>query len=277
MIESTHHAAWRKYARVLVIGVQSTLVYRSNFLFRAVVSLVPLMGTLHVWRAIYAGKSEGASIGGYTLSAMISYYLMVNVVDALTAVAEDDWAIAGDIREGRISQFLLRPMNYLTYRLCLYLSGRAIYTTVALIPVILFTLWLRRDFYWPNHSFTYVLFPLAVFLGGLMQFFIAYMVALLAFWILDVSTFIFIQFAFEYLASGHLFPLDLLPPSVATLLRLTPYPYLTFFPASVYLEKLSPPELAAGFAFQAAWLLVLFGAAQALWSRGIRRYSAFGG
>ena len=35
--------------------------------------------------------------------------------------------------------------------------------------------------------------------------------AMLAFWVLEVSTFIFILFAFEYIASGHMFPLDILP------------------------------------------------------------------
>ena len=35
--------------------------------------------------------------------------------------------------------------------------------------------------------------------------------AMLAFWVLEVSTFIFILYAFEYIASGHLFPLDILP------------------------------------------------------------------
>ena len=124
-----------KYLHVLSIGVQNTLVYRVNFLFRAAFGLVPLMGTLYVWRAIYAGKADGELIGAYTLSGMVSYYLLVNFVDALTAVAEDDWQIAADIKDGNISQFLLKPIDYLAYRLCLYLSGRAIYTSVALVPV----------------------------------------------------------------------------------------------------------------------------------------------
>ena len=120
-----------KYLHVLSIGVQNTLVYRVNFLFRAAFGLVPLMGTLYVWRAIYAGKADGELIGAYTLSGMVSYYLLVNFVDALTAVAEDDWQIAADIKDGNISQFLLKPIDYLAYRLCLYLSGRAIYTSVS--------------------------------------------------------------------------------------------------------------------------------------------------
>ena len=54
---------------------------------------------------------------------MISYYLLTTVVDALTAVNEDDWQIAADIKDGNISQFLLKPIDYLWYRLCLFLSG----------------------------------------------------------------------------------------------------------------------------------------------------------
>ena len=55
---------------------------------------------------------------------MMFYYLLVAVVDVLTAVNEDDWQIAADIREGNISQFLLKPVDYLWYRLCLFFSGR---------------------------------------------------------------------------------------------------------------------------------------------------------
>ena len=55
---------------------------------------------------------------------MISYYLVVTIVDMLTAVNEDDWQIAADIKDGNISQFLVKPIDYLTYRLCLFGAGR---------------------------------------------------------------------------------------------------------------------------------------------------------
>jgi ABC-type uncharacterized transport system permease subunit len=81
-------------------------------------------------------------IAGYALSQMISYYLLTTLVDAFTAVAEDDWQIAADIKDGHISQFLIRPINYLGYRFTLYLSGRSIYTVVALVPVGIFLFFL---------------------------------------------------------------------------------------------------------------------------------------
>jgi ABC-2 type transport system permease protein len=267
----------RKYLHVLGIGIQNTLVYRVNFLFRAALGLIPLMGTLFVWRTIYGDKAPGELVGSYTLAAMVSYYLLVTFVDALTAVAEDDWQIAADIKDGNISQFLLKPVDYLTYRFCLYVSGRAIYTTVALVPVAIFA-WAQREYLvGPADLTATVAFIGSTLMAGLLQFFIAYTSALLAFWVLDVSTFIFILFAFEYIASGHLFPLDLLPPLLTKLLMLTPYPYLCHFPVSVYLGRVTGADLWQGLAIQALWVGLGYGLARFVWSRGIRRYSAAGG
>src|SRR5438067_430759 len=66
----------RKYWHVINIGIQNTLVYRVNFLFRAVFGLIPLMATIFLWRTIYAGKASGDAVAGYTLAQMTSYYLL---------------------------------------------------------------------------------------------------------------------------------------------------------------------------------------------------------
>jgi ABC-2 type transport system permease protein len=266
-----------KYLHVFGIGIQNTLVYRVNFLFRALFGLIPLAGTLFVWRAIYAGKEPGDTVGAYTLAQMVSYYLLVTLVDALTAVAEDDWQIAADIKDGNISQFMLKPLDYLWYRFCLYFSGRLIYTSVALVPVLAFIFYLRSYFVWPADLSTLLLSLLSVFMAGCIQFLMAYTMALLAFWVLDVSTFIFIQFSFEYIASGHLFPLDILPETLARVLQFTPYPYLLYFPVSVYLGRVEGSELVFGFFMQTLWLLAGYALARWIWQRGIRKYSAVGG
>ncbi len=265
-----------KYLQVLRIGIQNTLVYRVNFLFRAAVGLVPLTGTLYLWEAVYAGKG-GTQVGGYALSQMISYYLLVTLVDAFTAVAEDDWQVAADIKDGNISQFLVRPIHYLAYRFWLYLSGRAVYTAVALVPVGLFLFCMREHLVAPSSGLAAAAFVASVGMAAMLQFLIACTMALLAFWVLDVSTFIFIQFALEYIASGHLFPIDILPGWLAGALMLTPYPYLLHFPVAVYLGRVDGGELGRGMAMQAAWVAIAFVLLRTVWARGVRRYSAVGG
>jgi len=265
-----------KYLHVINIGLQNTLVYRVNFLFRAAFGLIPLMATIYLWRAVYAGK-DNPSVAGYTLAGMISYYLLVTVVDALTGVTEDDWQIAADIKDGNINQFLLKPMDYMGYRLCLFLSGRLIYMAVAVFPVGLFILVQREYFVSPANLEALILFLASMFMTALLQFFMSYTMAMLAFWVLEVSTFIFILFALEYVAGGHLFPIDILPPALASFLKFTPFPYQLFFPVSVYLGRVQGAELWQGFAIQAFWTLFFFFLARWVFSRGIRKYTAVGG
>ncbi|MBN8488488.1 MAG: ABC-2 family transporter protein, partial [Burkholderiales bacterium] len=241
-----------KYRHVLSIGIQSTLVYRVNFVVRALFGLVPLLALILLWRAIYEGRTD-PSVGGYSLAEVVTYYLVVNVVVALTAVTEDDWQIAADIRDGRISQFLLKPIDYLAYRLCLFAAGRLVYTAAALIPTGLFLFMQREHLLAPASGLHLAAFGVSLVLTALLQFFVSFTMALLAFWVLEVATFIFILFAFEYVAGGHLFPLDLLPPVLQTVLGYTPFPYMLFFPVHVYLGRVEGWELARGLGVQALW------------------------
>src|SRR4051812_9630337 len=183
---------------------------------------------------------------------MTSYYLLVTVVDVFTAVSEDDWQIAADIKDGNISQFLVKPINYLSYRFCLFFSSRLIYMAVAAIPLTIFIFCFRHYFYLPPDFATLGWFMVSVVLTALLQFFTSYAMAMLAFWVLEVSTFIFILFAFEYLASGHLFPLDILPPALEKALFYTPFPYQMFFPVSIYMGKTTGNALAQGLIIQTA-------------------------
>jgi ABC-2 type transport system permease protein len=267
----------KKYWHVITVGMQNNITYRFNYLARTLFGLIPLTAVLFLWRTIYAGKQPGDLVGTYTLAQMISYYLMVTVVDALTAVNEDDWQIASDIKDGNISQFLLKPVDYLWFRLCLFLSGRLTYMAVAVIPLTLFFVYLREFFVFPADWVTFGCFLVSLLLTALLQFFLSYMMAMLAFWVLEVSTFIFILYAFEYIASGHLFPLDILPAGLEKALYFTPFPYQLYFPVGIYMGKVTGMELARGLVTQLAWVLLAFGLARFAWARGIRHYSAVGG
>ena len=267
----------KKYLHALNIGIQNNLAYRFNFFARALFGFIPLIALLSVWRTIYAAKEPGATVGPYTLGEMISYYLLATIVNALTAVHDDDWQIANDIRDGAISQFVVKPIDYLWYRLVLFASGRIAYFAVAAVPLMALVFLLRHYFVLPPDLATFGLFVVSLVLTALLQFFISYIVAMLAFWVLEVSTFIFIVYAFEFIASGHMFPLDILPPGLARALAFTPFPYELFFPISIYMGKTTGAELVQGLSIQAFWVVVGYACARFAWNRGLRRYAAVGG
>ena len=265
----------KKYLHVVNIGLQSNLAYRVNYLTRTLFSFIPLFAMLSLWRTIYQNHGGGAS--GFTQAQMMFYYLLVALVDVLTAVNEDDWQIAADIREGNISQFLLKPVDYLWYRQALFFSGRIAFIAVAAAPLAVFIFCFRQYVLAPANPTALLVFPVSLLFTALLQFFISYAMAMLAFWLLEISTFIFILFAFEYLASGHLFPLEILPPALREALYFTPFPYQLYFPISIYLGKTTGPELWRGLGCQLLWVVAAYLFARWMWRRGIKKYSAFGG
>ena len=208
---------------------------------------------------------------------MIFYYLLVAVVDVLTAVNEDDWQIAADIREGNISQFLLKPIDYLWYRLCLFFSGRIAFISMACVPLAVFIFCFREYFVAPASATALVAFPVALLLTALLQFFISYTMAMLAFWLLEISTFIFILFAFEYVASGHLFPLDLLPPALEHVLFFTPFPIHALHAHRHLHGQNRRRGPGRGLCVQLVWVVIGYALARFAWRRGIKKYAAFGG
>lgn len=264
-----------KYLHVIAIGFQNTFVYRWNFILRVLFSFVPLIGTFYLWNAVF--RDASVDIGGYAFRGMISYFLALILLDSLASPTEDDFQIAGDIRDGLINQFLLKPMDYLAYRFSLFWSYRLIYTATTLLPVLAMLFLMRHYWTAPGSALVWSETLLATLLSATLQFLIAYCLAMMAFWVLDVSAPIFIVFSMEYLAGGHMFPLDLLGKPIYRLLMATPFPYEYWFPLGVFLGRFRSEEILFGFAVQGMWCLVFWGMARWIWSRGIRRYTAVGG
>jgi ABC-2 type transport system permease protein len=264
-----------KYWKVFDIGLQNTFVYRWNFFLRSLFGLVPLVGTVLIWRALF--DSRGANIAGYDYSSMIYYFLLTILVENLVTPTEDEWQIASDIRDGQMNAFLTKPMNYLGYRVSLFLSYRMLYTVITIVPVGAIFFYFRRFVTLPHDGLTWVLFPVSLAMSAFIQFFIAYSLAMLAFWILEISTAVFILYSFEYFLSGHLFPLDIMPAWVQAVMKWLPFGYEMFFPISIFLEKVRGGALWSGLAIQAGWLVLTWVIARLLWRRGVRRYQAVGG
>jgi ABC-2 type transport system permease protein len=242
---------------------------------RSVFGLVPLAGTVLIWRSIFHERQS--DVAGYDYRSMVWYFLLTVLVDNLITPTEDEWQIAADIREGQMSAFLVKPMNYLGYRLSLYASYRLLYTVVTLLPIAVLIWYFRGFAVLPSGGLTWLLSAVSLAMAGLIQFFIAYSLAMLAFWILEISTIVFILYSFEYFLSGHTFPLDIMPAWLQGPLRILPFSYEMFFPISVFLEKVKGGQLWSGLAIQTCWLLATWLAAYTMFRRGVRHYQAVGG
>ena len=124
---------------------------------------------------------------------------------------------------------------------------------------------------------TYVLATLSTLMAAFIQFFITYSLAMMAFWILEITTIVFIVYSFEYFLGGQMFPIDIMPAGIQAVLKWMPFYYELFCPVAIFQERLKGPELWQALAIQTGWLFLTWAVARTMWHRGLRHYQAVGG
>jgi hypothetical protein len=93
-------------------------------------------------------------------------------------------------------------------------------------------------------------------MAAFIQFFITYSLAMMAFWILEISTIVFIVYSFEYFLGGQMFPIDIMPPAVQAVMKWLPFYYELFCPIAIFLGRLKGAELVQALTIQTGWLFL---------------------
>ncbi len=264
---------------ILRTSIEERLVYRADFAFATLVRFLPIITQVFLWGAIYqaTGPRDGKVINGYTYGDMVAYSLLVMVGRAFSSMPGLTTGIARDVRDGAIKKFLVQPIDLLDYLFWHRVAHKLVYYFVAFLPFGL-VFWLCRDFFrgWPD-PWLGLGAGVALILAFLVGFLIESLMGLCAFWFLEVSSLVFVYMLLSYFLSGHMLPLDWLPEPYGDVIRLLPFKYLAFVPAAIWLQKYTHQQLAIELVQGFAWVLILLVLNRVALSRGLRRYSAYGG
>jgi ABC-2 type transport system permease protein len=271
---------------ILRICLEERLVYRGDFWLGTLMRFLPIVTQIFLWGAVFAGMyASGAAasdagqktIAGYAYQDFVAYYLLTMVSRAFSSMPGLAGGIALQIRNGEIKKYLIQPVDLIGFLLLMRIAHKLVYYGVAIAPFAL-VFYLCRDYFpgWPpaDVMFAYVTSLVFAFLLG---FFLEATMGLVGFWFLEISSLLFVYMLFNFFFSGHMFPLNMLPAPWDTIVQIIPLQYLAFFPAAVFLQKISGPALWWGLAIQAAWVLFFIALCRFTYARGVRRYSGFGG
>ncbi|RME38206.1 MAG: ABC transporter permease [Planctomycetota bacterium] len=269
-------ATVRKYGVVFSVALSERLVYRADFFIATFLRFIPMITTVLLWRAIYEGAQRD-EVGGLRYTQMVSYYLFVMVARAFGSMPRLATDVAADIREGGLRKYLLQPIDYIAYHLSLRSAHKLVYFVMAFVPYAL-VFWLCRGFLPDAPDATALgLSLISLVLAFLLGFSINMLIGLLAFWFLEVASFVHVFMTAQYFLSGHMFPLSLLPDWLQPWITVLPFAYETYYPTLILLQRLDPARALDVIAVQLIWVVVLMGLTRFAWARGLRRYAAFGG
>ena len=268
---------WWTFFRV---SINERLVYRGDFMLGTLLRFLPTVTQIFFWWAIFDAVPK-EDIAGYLYGDMVAYYLLVTISRAFSSMPGLTSGIANQVRDGEIKKFLIQPVDMLGCLLVQRVAHKLVYYLIATLPFAL-VFFLCRQFFvqgWPSAD-VLVIYFVSLALSFLLGFFLEACIGLIAFWFLEVTSLMFIYMLLNFLLSGHMFPLELLPEEPVNIrmwLDFLPFKYLAYFPAAVFLGKIQGADLYTGLAIEAGWVLFFFWLSRYLWRRGVRRYSGFGG
>jgi ABC-2 type transport system permease protein len=261
---------------ILRICLEERLVYRGDFALGTLMRFMPIVTQIFLWGAIFVHMTS-TKIAGYTYNDFIAYYLLTMVGRAFSSMPGLASGMAREIREGTVKKFLVQPIDMIGFLLLSRLAHKLVYYGVATGPFVL-VFFLCRGFFpdLPDGA-TIAAFVASLLMGFLLGFFLEATIGLIGFWFLEVSSLLFVYMLFSFFFSGHMFPLDMLPPPWNYVVDALPLKYLAYFPAAVWLGKIQGAALVNGLLVEAAWVVFFMVASRVAFHRGVRRYSAFGG
>lgn len=262
---------------ILRIALEERLAYRGDFALGTLMRFLPIITQIFLWWAIF-DSVDRLELAGYTFNDMVAYYLISMLGRAFSSMPGLASNVAKQVREGEIKKFLIQPVDMIGFLLLGRVAHKIAYYTVATLPFAL-VFYLCRGYFtdgWPSANIM-TGFLLSLVMAFLLGFFIDLCIGLVGFWFLEVSSLLFVYMLLNFFLSGHMFPLDWLPDPWRSLVDITPFKYLAYFPAAIFLKKIDPDRLWVELAIEAGWLVFFVVLARVLYTRGLKRYSGFGG
>ena len=216
-------------------------------------------------------------MAGYDFHEMIAYLLLTHISRAFSSMPGLAAGISRDIRDGSLKKYLVQPLDMLGYLLAYRAAHKVAYIATVAIPyAVLFAVCSSFFTHFPDAA-TFAAYLGSLVLAFLIGFHFEACIGAVGFWLLEVSSLLYIINTLNYFISGHMFPIDLLGEPWVTVLKALPTQYLAYFPAAVFLGKVQGPELMTGLLGGVGWALGLMTLSRLLYRVGLRRYSAYGG
>ncbi|MCS7208815.1 MAG: ABC-2 family transporter protein [Fimbriimonadales bacterium] len=260
-----------KVLALLKIYIADSLAYRASAFIWMLTDVVHCLVMPLVWLSAYGGRE---AIAGYNPGEMVTYYVMIAFTTNFI-VSHIMWEVAWEIKEGYLSQWLLRPVPMVWRLVAQNLSWRAL-RMVLFAPVAVLALWYYGRFTTLSPIDLGGAFWLSVLLGHLVSFFTAYALAALAFWLQETQSVFSLYYAPMLLLSGWVAPIALMPSWLQVVAIVFPFRYTTAVPVEIAIGKLQGEAMWTEISLQALWVVVGIGAAHLLWRKGLRQYTGVG-
>ncbi len=269
---------WRVARALLSSQYALMLEYRAETALWALSGILPFI-MLGIWSQLAmapAGPGAGSGTGSTGIGldpVQLSRYFLCAFVARQFSVAWVVYAFEEDTLQGRLSPYLLQPLQPLWRYVAAHLAEQVTRLPFVVLIAAVFFLVQPQAFWIPTPA-RFLAGLLAIGLAFTINFLLQSCIAILCFWSERASALERLLFIPYLFLSGLVAPLEVFPPALRAAAHWTPFPLMVAFPAQLLAG--GPVAIAASFAAMAGWIALLLPLTLGLWRAGVRRYSAMG-
>lgn len=127
----------KKYLEIGRISMKTQLAYRFDVYVGALMPFIRVFLAYALWQVLFQGKRE---IGGFSFGMMLTYYIIGAFIQRLDQSNNMVWDTAGEIREGKFSKYMVRPVSPLGHFLSVSFAKTLYILAVTLLTVVVLAL-----------------------------------------------------------------------------------------------------------------------------------------
>lgn len=263
---------YKKYYLVARNTWDQTVAYRLNFVMWRFRVFLSLISTYFLWFTLLP---TGKAIGSYTQATILTYILGGAVLYSIvlsTRVGD----VANEIIQGDLSNYLIRPVNYIGYYFAKDIGDKGMNILFSLFEITIFFLIVHPPFFLQTNIWILVAFLVSTIAAICINFSLNMMLSFIGFFSSEAWAPRFIFYILLTFFAGSIFPLDILPKWLFLFLNALPFSYLLYTPMKIYLGQLSLQSTLISLAIGISWAIALFFMVHILWKKGIKLYGAEG-
>jgi ABC-2 type transport system permease protein len=263
-------AAIRAFPTLLRVGFTEALAYRAELLVWVLSTTMPF-----IMMALWTAVAREQPVGSYSKEGFVGYFLATFVVRQLTG-AWAAWQINYEIRQGTLAMRLLRPISPLWSYAAENLGAVPMRIMVA-VPVATLSVFVVGPEALPQQWWGWPVLLVTLLGGWLITFLANVSIGTMAFFMESSRHLMSVWLVLFFVLSGYMYPVEVLPPWLGTLVDWLPFRYQIGLPVEVMTGRHGWEATLSLVGRQWLWVALLGALSVGLWRRGVSRFSAYGG
>lgn len=257
-----------RYAKILFLNFQSIFEERTRSFVWFLLSLYGPLLMILFWRGANTTISF-SSIASY-------YFLLVIGGSLLMSHSEENIALI-DIQEGRLGNYILKPMMYFFAKWAEEVPYRLLQGSFGIVALVLFTLIFHIHISLIIFGFFNFLLTILLVLGAMVlaQLYKTCL-GFIAFWMTDAYGIFQVSEMLIFVFAGYIVPLFLFPRLFEVISYILPFSFMIYFPVAAASGLLTTSQLLLVMLGQACWIAIFIFFYILLWKNGLKIFTGVG-